>query len=290
MQVREHLSENAPILSLRYPFVLPVLIASLLVLIIMMLRGVTHKRFALIPLVGALILLTVGQAVTQKIQSDRTVLCYESAENADALLYLSEGKALAVDLSDGSQSALLSALSASEDLHHFEIDTLMLTHYHRRHTVMLKRFSERCLIRRVLLPAPENENDLLFACDLEEFAEQNGIELVYYRRGSPFTYGKTEISTLPYAVIKRSSHPLVGLSFTVEDVKLVCLGSSAAEAPAVASLTDGADVLIFSPHGPSGDSLPTLAEKPVFVYGTGEKLPPAYASASGKELRIILDP
>ena len=125
-------------------------------------------------------------------------------------------------------------------------DSIMLTHYHRKHSAMIYRLSHEYYLDRLILPEPETEEEEHHLTDLLLLAEDEGITVEFYSRGETFSLAGMMIETLPRITIDRSTHPLIGVRFMGENRCAAYLG---AEAYSVSNYGSGT-LLIFGGHGP----------------------------------------
>ena len=78
-------------------------------------------------------------------------------------------------MSDGSSSFLSRMTAEMDDLHAAEIEAILLTHYHSKHSQQLGRVFQREIVRSDWLPAAQNEEEDLILRSLVSLAEENGV-------------------------------------------------------------------------------------------------------------------
>ena len=255
-------------ISLRYPFVAWVIAALIVgVLVVLFIRKVKLVHiFTVFALCS--VIYGAGYFAYAQIYKDSAYVYLQTDGKSDAVGIVSGNETVIVDISTGGYSVLSEAVKHAEDFYACEIDVLVLTHYHSYHANTLHRLTESVKVRRLLLPTPSSDQDYEYyrrLCDqLEGIVE---IETYQADGTQRLEAGNAEIALPRTEYIKRSTHPIVSFSVSLEGKGLSYLGESATE-------TDIDDmknaVMIFGSHGPSAkhifDSSPlTDAELVIFT-------------------------
>lgn len=260
--------------SLKYPFVLPIILVCAAVIVGMMILDVDSWLWALIPFGLSCVVFMGGVGIWQTVNADTSVLRYVNYGENDAFVLVSENRAMVVDATIGSSVAMRSTSLVMAEEYMTEVDTCLLTHLHRRHINSLRALMNTRLVRRILLPEPENESEANIAADLSELAETYGARLIFYPRPASITFGQTTL-TLPSAeYLKRSTHPLLGIRFMIGGRDTVYVGRSFWEGEAADEFVSGADFLIMGNHGPVMKSEPDFVFEtpPAYIYGTSSEM------------------
>jgi len=224
----------------------------------------THRRQAVAALCTAGILfagfgtyLGICTAVTRE---QNAVLSVQAKSN-DALVVFSRGKALLLDISDGSYSALRTFYASAREHHVTEAEALMLTHLHKRHIHSFIRLSSSTYVRNLILPVPVTESEESIAYSLREEAEARGIPVYFYDAAANPTvrFGETEILPGKRTYLSRSTHPVITVQVRCQDESVQYLGTSWNETDECPSPARS-QLLILGVHGPIYKSAFTLAE------------------------------
>ncbi len=167
----------------------------------------------------------------------------------EGILIGENGHFLLCDLSNGSYSAINSAYSRAKSEGAVELDALLLTHLHKRHTQSFDRLSDTAYVRMLILPVPENEAEAAIADSLNKIAEKKNIPVRTYTRGET-GIGFCDVTIRPdTAMIRRSTHPVIAVSVAAHGKEIAYVGASASEGLDTRDLRRY-DAVIFGIHGP----------------------------------------
>ena len=235
--------------SLRYPFVAWVIAALIVgILAVLFIRRVKLVHiftvFALCCVIYGAGYFAYAQAV-----KDSAYVYLQTDGKSDAVGVVSGNETVIIDISTGGYSVLSDAAKHAEDFYACEIDVLVLTHYHSYHANTLHRLTESVKVRRLLLPTPSSEQDREYYRELCDQLE-GIVEIDTYQADGTqrLEVGNAEIALPRTEYIKRSTHPIVSFSVSLEDKGLSYLGESATETD-VYGMENA--VMIFGSHGPS---------------------------------------
>ncbi len=225
---------------------------------------------ALYPVILAVLVLFADLALPAKPK----ITFLGTGRDETAFFACGEGAVL-IDISDGSYSRLRTLSDEAHSAGYTEFDTLILTHYHRRHLSSVSRFTADQKVRRVLLPYPENEDDAWIMLQLSEMLAWRGIPCDLIKADKPLSIGggvfleMTEISRL-----KRSNHPMIAFSVSSDERKITYIGESAWEAEYIRNFVKGANTLVLGSHGPiaKSDFPPELRGDIEYVFFNGSPI------------------
>jgi len=151
----------------------------------------------------------------------------------------------------------------------------MFTHYHQRHISTFYKISQYKYIRNVILPEPVNDTDRNVFNNVIEIANEIGCNVVIIPReedSSVRLFDKVNVDLMKYTRLKRSTHPVLSLSFSVGEVKYLYAGLSVHEAHDINPAD--VDVIVFGRHGPILKSFIETGNKYDFlqyvIYGNKE--------------------
>lgn len=244
--------ENA-LVSLASKEVCAVVLAfSALIFILMIVKVKNRKPMliapALYPLVIVLIMMTASSA-----RPDTAELTLISTGKDESLLIACGEESALIDVTDGSYTRYNGVVTEAGRAGYTEFDTLILTHYHTKHLSSVSRFLDSNMVRRVVLPYPQTEDDAWIMVQLAGVAEAAGVACEIAEG-----FGETDLPggiTLLWTGIlrlERSSHPKICFSFVGGGEMLTYVGESAWESEdgRIAERIEKSRVLIFGGHGP----------------------------------------
>ena len=269
------------VISLRHQWIFPISVGMLVVtLIILSIRLPDRRKWMLmLPLLVGWS--TIGgvlglHAITT--EGDITTTYIQPSSASDMLVLTEGNQAVICDLSNGSLTAMNTAIREAERSGATEIAVLMLTHYHSRTTGTLSVLLSRETVRSLWLPIPNTEEEYYLLLSYSEKAEGAGVPVFLYQEGESMTLFGGCTVTLYTDKISRSVQPLLLLSLrTVED-RLVYCGSAVFEsglAEQAITLVSEADTVIFGNHGPLvkkpfGEDVPFLPNATVILSEEGD--------------------
>ncbi len=273
------------LISLRYPFVLPIFLIALFLTVLCFYKF--RKWF--VPYVGAgtvCLLFAVCLFVFQTARADLPQVRYYHDESGNEALAIGVNDRLClIDQSTGTYRRL--SLSADHALStwYTEIDTLILTHLHQRYVSSLPRLCQRVYVRTVFLPTPKTKEesdmtqqiieslslirtDVCFFDDtLEPLSEKVHGSATMSGETSALEKNKTVESDAPQTIsfenidirvvfcgyLNRSVQKQMMVTLTTNQKLLLWLPPAYQEndhADYFQSYIDRADVILFGIHGP----------------------------------------
>ena len=269
--ISSKLAQSTKLVSLKYPFV-PILIALCAALLIVLIIRTKKRMLLLIPFGAFVVTLYSGIAIYERLRADEALLVCFSHKSNEAFMLTVGSQGCIIDVGDGTKTALESAVSELSEQCITEVDTLILTHIHRRHISAIRSVCENRMVRRILIPEPTDESENAIATDLVENAEYFSVEVGFLPRPeeTAIFFGDVSLTLAEKRYIDRSVHPLIGLEFGLPDGYVLYLGSSTWEDIGVVGFGDDADVVIYGSHGPVIKSAPGLLFDCERTYATNE--------------------
>ena len=255
-------------ISLRYPFVSWLLSLLVVVTLLFLLFKWRHpKRFWGV-IIGWSAIFTICLLITNDMTGGQWQAEYVSQKNNELLCFSSGDTVVLFDITDGSYPVYSEFLAEGFPEGGTEIEALVLTHYHNRHISTVYKLLGDVRVRTIWLPMsmPEVDPDKAIKDEgnlraIQQLAEQRRVEIRYYLpdEGTNIVEG-LKLERLYYAMLKRSSHPTIGLDLRYErkedrevDGKIAFVGASSWEGvykDELVKIATSSDVLIFSKHGP----------------------------------------
>ncbi len=243
-----------PPIDLTYPFTVITISTTVLVLILFLLKK--RRALALVLSVSVFVLSYFSCLCyyDNLHRGEENVIFASKGEN-DYVIVNANGKTLICDFSSGSYSSARHAFELVQPkLHDTEVDTILLTHLHRKHIVMISRLSDKNRISQLFIPYPQSDDEITFANAIRESAEARGIKVITYNsdRDITFDFNGIKITLYQKAYIKRSVQPLHLMRIDGKR-DFLYIGSAVFESELkekAISLLDKTDVLFLGAHGP----------------------------------------
>lgn len=249
------MSQTRALVSLRYPFALPVILLTAAALVIMIKYAGSGwmKALVLFGVSAAVYLGSVG--VYNAVKARENELFFASDGGSDAAFLRSGNACMMIDISSGSTSFMRKAADKLAGNRVTELDTCMLTHLHRSHAGALRTLCENRLVRRFLLPEPVCESDALYIEDITELAAKLGVRVEFYSRPESVSvsFGNAKIAVGEVLYLSRSVHPLIRLDFDLGEETVTYAGAALWESGQELSGT-----VVIGTHGPKIKSAPEL--------------------------------
>ncbi|MBQ8495908.1 MAG: ComEC/Rec2 family competence protein [Clostridia bacterium] len=232
-------------ISIRYPFA--VYIITALALGILTVLFIKKLRPSLIFAVFLACTIAFGTAygIYQHMNTDTAYLYLQTDEKSDIIGIVSNGDVMLIDITTGGYTVPKEAATHLADFYECEIDTYVLTHYHRYHANTLRKLSENIKIHKILFPVPLTENDEKYYREILS-ALPSDIETKIYETGN-LSVGTVNITLPEQTFLRRSSHPIISFSAKVgtNGKTFAYLGSSALETHIPTET-----VILCGSHGP----------------------------------------
>lgn len=238
-----------------------IVVMTLALLCLLAVRLPHGRRWAVcLPILCGWVLLIGAVGLTDLIHRNEVTVTYRQTSAASEALVLTHGSdAVICDLSDGSLTAMSTAVRQAEALGTTEVSAVILTHYHSRMPGMLYRLFSSERVRLLYLPEPLTEDDWYLFSSVLDTAERAGVPVRLYRPGDASgdgdaltLFGGTSLS-LYTDRIGRSAQPVLLVSVRTARDSLLYAGSALMESN-LGILSDrlaaGCGTLIFGGHGP----------------------------------------
>lgn len=277
---------EAPLVGVRYAYVwgLLLLFAAAAVLLLYRKKPLwLYAAFAVLCAAFALCL-QIHRYVTR----DDVVFTCSTHKKNDIVTVVSEGRGMLIDASDGSYTAARLGWEQLSEQNITDLDAYLLTHYHNRHTVTLSKLADTALIRALILPEPELEEERTVYESLCAIARERDIAVYSYRGGEDgIVFGDACLTVLPRAYLSRSTQPLIGYTAAVGEQRFVYLGGGAWESAEGGMFTakredavSASDILVCGVHGPLYKT----------VFGADSDAAPEILYLANREIAALADP
>ncbi len=274
--VAAELSEHSALVSLGYPFALPILVGCIAVIVYMAVRGCRNWLYALIPFAASVAVFLAGVGVYDAVNDGRVTVDMASSTSSEAITLTSKRAATVIFIGEGSSQTVYPTLDFLAKRNLTQIEALVLTSASRRHVNSVRKLLNYRKVKTVFVPIPQDEHGVYIAADIAELASEYGSQLVLYDRanGSTLIHGDVTVNIAKEAKLSRSVTPLTAITFTRGDTVAAYVGASLWEDARVWSLVNGSKYMIFGSCGPTANGAP-VGTAPVStdaVYVTDDEL------------------
>ncbi len=250
------LAQIADPISSIYPFVPALLICLVAIIIYMMIKNYKSWLLTLIPLGAFIILYLGGIGIYNKLNYHDATLDFVSYGTHDAVLAVSNRRALIVDVTDGSSTALGILDDSLAERYITTVETLIITDPTARHASAIRSFMNYRIVKRVFLPTPENKDEYRALKNIIDAATEYGCETVFYDRSEDCSvyFGDITVTLAKSDFLSRSVQPLEVVNFVCGDRKAAYVGKSAWESERLLDFMKDSDYLVFGANGPNFSS------------------------------------
>ena len=283
------------VLPVNYFFALFFLVPAAVLLLAFPFFRERGKKIALLTgcSLTAVFLMTVG--CVRLAARDDVAFTYLNRGIRDSFVVLSENRVLFGDMSDGASGSIPLLTAEMSRLHASEVDAVVLTHYHKKHVQYLGRLAERQIVRALVLPEPQNDDEREVCASLEETAGEYGIDVIRIPAGEAYVFYGIGITVFPRTLLSRSTHPVSGAEIDLPGCTAVLASSSFNQGdPALIEAVNMADVLILGPHSPvykknfrlDFDDPPEVMAFCADALSYMEEVPEGYVPIAGQPIRV----
>lgn len=185
---------NGATISLKYSFVMPIVVVFCLSLIIVLTLKLKRKWLMSLPFVGFAAVFTAGVVIFNFIEP-RSVTYY--GENTQEIISITDGSELCViDLSNGAYGRLDGVFEDAEKHGATDVDTIVFTDIGKRHLSTMDKIFRSRIVGRIYIPVFSEKNKLEYAYELCAIAERCGVESFLYQNGDVISVGETNLLML----------------------------------------------------------------------------------------------
>ncbi len=239
-------------LSLDYDFTAYFFIPFFILLLAIVFLKLSHLRLYVAAAAAIIVGFTVTHSVYVPLLPPETVIT-TLGEN-EYFIISGHGQNVLIDISDGSYKNLSAAAAEATSKGYCQLDAVVLTHYHKKHTSSISRLLQNNTVRQLVLSEPISEAEYNILMSVTELAKEKGIQTYVFKNQKGLTlFGDIRV-TLDRDYIDRSTHPVLSLRFKGED-DISYFGSSYLEER---EISDAGESLILGTHGPIAKKLYSL--------------------------------
>ena len=263
------LSKSSALVSLGYPFVLPIMIICAVAIIYMAVRGCRSWLYALIPFAVSVTVFVGCVRIYDVVYDGRVSVDITGGASGEAITLISKRSAAVIFIGDGSSQTVYPTVDFLSKRNLTEIETVILTSISRRQVNSVRKLLNCRKVGTVFIPIPNDEYNAYLCADIAELAREYGSRLVFYDRAndSSLTHGSVTVNIARAAWLSRSTSVLTALTFESDDSVAAYVGASAWEDAEIWELVSGAEYIIFGSCGPAVGCAPNDT-----VHGTAEAI------------------
>ncbi len=152
--------------------------AAVAVLLIIKLK---NKRFVLLAPISAVVVFCICFGIDRALSVDNADATYIRRGESETLTLVTVGKTVIFDMTDGNYTNYVFAWNEAHKHGATELDTLILTHYHDKHEYSVSKMMSVIKVRRLMIPEPEDKEELFAASALERISRLHGAECIMYK-------------------------------------------------------------------------------------------------------------
>ncbi len=247
--------------SLQYEFVKYLF---LLFIILVLLFLIFRKRSLLYAMTTSFICCTVLYFVffgMKYIFFTQSHVSYFNIQSNEALLITTRKETVLCDISSGAYEVCRAGIHYAKTDGYTNIDAYLLTHYHRLHIKTIHRLASAVYLKKLYLPSALNEKESEIYETIVLYARKRGIEVIEYdyTQNSDIEIDGIQLKIWKQEYLKRSTHPLICLTWEQNAKKYAYIGSSVTEGNRDIDLQKAAEIsegIILGVHGPKAKLSP----------------------------------
>ncbi|MBR2354275.1 MAG: ComEC/Rec2 family competence protein, partial [Clostridia bacterium] len=173
------------VISLRFDFAAIIIVLLCLAMTVLMLIRLKHKW--LLGAVPSLAVLAFAVCFTaQTLFFSKTEAVYLRTDEYTETVALQKDHHLVIlDATSGGWRGMGAIMDSYRDSVATEVETLILTHWHKGHLNMLESVCDRVIVRRVILPIPRDREEAEIADRFAELAKERSIAVSFLESGEP---------------------------------------------------------------------------------------------------------
>ena len=168
------------VLSLRYPFVTPLIIVFIIAFSLLMLIKLKQKLWVCVPPAVFCILFAVGLTVFNL--TAKPQVRYMSSDENDYLFIDKANSSTVYDVSSGGYDSY-AFIFANLNPYATEIENYILSHCHRGHVYSIEKALLNFSVRNLYLPLSRDKDELSIVADIYLIAKEYGVKTFFYESG-----------------------------------------------------------------------------------------------------------
>lgn len=235
------------VLSLRYPFVTPLMILFVIAFSVLMVIKLKQKMWLCLPPAIFCVAFAVGLTVFNLTSTAQ--VRYINVKSNDYIFIDKASEQTVCDVSSGGYSSY-SDLFANINPYSTEIENYILTHCHKGHIYSVEKILTEMPVRTLYLPLSKNKQELLIAGEIYLLAKSYNAAVVFYNSGEVVQpLDNINVKTYFEAGERHSS-----VYVSVENENEILVYSDAAENQASITKAATSKYFVLGSHGDSFDT------------------------------------
>ena len=207
---------NSASISLKYPFVAPMVAVFCVTLLAVLTLNIKRKWLMSIPFVGFAAAFAIGVSVFN-ILTPRSLTYY--GENTQEIISVTDGSELCIiDMSNGAYGRLDGVIEDAKAHGATDVDTIIFTDIQKRHLFAMDRLFRNRVVEKIYVPVFSEKAKLENAYKLCALADACGVESAIYKNGEVLSVGETNVlmlyeqneEKLAVSAFVEGKHTLVG--------------------------------------------------------------------------------
>ena len=248
-------SANRITVSLNYKFTGIITIFLAISLAICLVMKFKRKWIIVIPPLLAAIAFSCGVYYNNLFYKNIVQIEYVGGQSSEMLLLRDKNDYTIIDVSNGGSAYSQDAYSRSLDNCATEISSYVITHYHNYHQNSVRKILKKAIVRRLLLPYPQNLDEYYVMVGLVNIAQSEGVDIMLYDSQKAIRLSSNvDFALSERHYLMRSQHPTFYFTIDSYGQRFTYLGESVFEANGVEkelnTAMDSSDYILFGGHGP----------------------------------------
>lgn len=255
-------SWSGVVLSLEYGFTVFIMIPFAVLSVIMLTVKLRRRIFVAAPAAASVAAFAICLAVYNSVFVSGVDISYINHADNEFLLFCAEGQgAVLCDVTDGSYSAYRTALREIESQHMTEIDSLIITHLHKRHAASLDKLLSNNIVRHIYIYSKTAADNTEYYKNALEIAQKYGVDVQ-----TVDLYSITDIAGGKLKVMRSYNgydwHLTVAVNYERNGISLTYLSNGLCENSEfyidISYMTGCSEYVIFGGHGSIATSIPVF--------------------------------
>ncbi|MBQ8341938.1 MAG: ComEC/Rec2 family competence protein [Clostridia bacterium] len=256
LRITARVSETDCMLSLGYGFVafifIPLFAATAILLVVRLKKRL--QPLVLLPTLVAVLAFALCLGIHRAVGADQITLSYRTTGNSEGIILVQNSKAVICDLSNGSFTQLSGHYDLLDEQNVCEVEVLMLTHYHARHSGALAKFCNSYRVNSMWLPEPQSAEDAVILADILSVALAENIAVTVYQSENILTvFESGHLTVSPALTDERSTEPALRIDIAYGEMCVRYESAAYSEYARQQGICDGErqiSHLILGGHGP----------------------------------------
>ncbi len=249
VKICEYFSEiDGAVISLRYSFAGIIILLMTVSIAVMLVIDLKRKWLVMLPAVAACIAFAVCLTAYNFIHMGEAHSVYLANGTNEAVILTEGNSAAVIDISTGGYSFANMAIDAAGENMATEIDSYVLTHYHKNHITTLEKLFRGVMLRKVYLPEPISSEDIDIMRDIVMCAAEYDIDVYVYAEDERIDILSGAWAAFRWDDNEKTKHKALLATVGNREELLTYIGTGNGE-ESFDGLMQESDYIIFGHHG-----------------------------------------